>query len=186
MAVHHATARKLATASEWALVEASFGRSITALTPARLRQKVARARKLQDKYRDLARQQRGEARGKRRARSTRAAQGNANTVVKQQMFAEALKRFTARLAQLEAKTAGDARPRTKPARSKARTRRPSKEQAGNPWLAYEAPSDTAERAHSAASRGARKQQKLTHQSALAHQGHVSARGRRNQGRRDGR
>ena len=155
MAVHHATARKLATQSEWTLLQSSYGRSITALTPARLKQKITRTRKLRNKYRDLARRQRGEARGKRRARSARASQGNANTMVKQRMFADALERFEARLAQLHAKPA-------KRTKSKA----------------------AAKRAHSAGSRGARKRRKLTHQSAKAHQGHVGARGRRNQARRD--
>jgi len=192
MPVHHATARKLATGTEWALVQASYGHRITALTPARLKQKVARARKLRDKYRDRARQQRGEARGKRGARATRAAQGNANTVIKRRMFAEALERFETRLAYLMTTTARDAARGAKTA--KRRARRPKgkiepmvpPQEAGDPWVADEAAAMTAARAHSAESRGTRKQQKLLHQSALAHQGHVGSRGRRNQARRDAR
>lgn len=112
MSVHHATARKLATQAEWTLLEASRAREITELTPARLTQKIARARKLRDKYRDLAKQQRGEARGKRNAKSTRAAEGNANTLIKQQMFAEALERFEERLEKVSAKKETKAKPKS--------------------------------------------------------------------------
>lgn len=194
MAVHHATARKLATKAEWSLLQASRGRELTALSPARLRQKVARSRKFSDKYRAMARQQRGEARGKRSPKSVRAAQGNANTLVKQQMFAEALERFEGRLTYLEQKAEREAIRTAKATRAKARkggeqrkvaTAAPP-QAAGTPWLATEAATATAREAHSADSRGARKQQKLLHQSALAHQGHVGSRGRHNQARRDGR
>jgi hypothetical protein len=45
---------------------------------------------------------------------------------------------------------------------------------------------TAKQAQSEESRGTRKAQKLNHQSAEAHQGHVGSRGRHNQAKRDGR
>lgn len=102
MAVHHATARKLATQAEWTLLQSSYGRSRSALSVAQLHQKIARARTLRDKYRALAKQQQGEARGKRAPRSTRAAQGNANTKVKAAMFAEALARLQERASELKA------------------------------------------------------------------------------------
>jgi hypothetical protein len=100
-----AMARKLATKAEWVLLERSFPPLLKEITVGRLKQKVTLARKLQDKYRDLARQQRGEARGKRRAKGARPAAGNANTMVKHEIFAEALSRFETQLAKLEAKAA---------------------------------------------------------------------------------
>jgi hypothetical protein len=204
MSVHHATARKLATQTEWTLLEASRAREITELTPARLAQKIARARKLRDKYRDLAKQQRGEARGKRSPKSTRAAAGNANTVIKEQMFAEALERFEARLAKVTAKAGAKVKPKAtaRPAAKaspKARAKRvvaePRRNDAAPPppaasgahiWGPEARATATAKQAQSNASRGARKAQKLTHQSAEAHQGHVGSRGRHNQAKRDGR
>lgn len=124
MAVHHATARKLATQAEWTLLQSSYGRSLDALSEAQLKQKVTRARTLRDKYRALAKQQRGEARGKRKPKSTRAAQGNANTKLKAAMFAEALGRFQERAAELKGKPAARKTARTsapKSAKRKAKT-----------------------------------------------------------------
>ncbi len=226
MTVHKATARKLATQSEWQLLEPSFGSAIKEITPGRLKQKVTRARKLQDKYRDLARQQRGEARGKRRAKSTRAAEGNENTRVKQEMFSDALERYEAQLARLEAKAekeaarsskvkksgtkttartsaAKKATPKTtkKTAKTAARkttkkvakkaSRPPAKRAAKkaakrgvSPWSPAAESTATARQVMSHDSRAARKQTALSRQSAAAHQGHVGARGRRRQARRD--
>ena len=50
-------ARTLLSANELALFDASRAQPIKALTPARLRGKVTRARALRDKYRDLYRRQ---------------------------------------------------------------------------------------------------------------------------------
>lgn len=184
MSVHHATARKLATQSEWTLLEASRARAITELSPARLAQKITRARKLRDKYRDLAKQQRGEARGKRASKSTRAAEGNANTVLKQQMFAEALERFEARLAKVTAKAKAKTTAKAKPKRAAAAPN-PDAGFGRNPWASGTTAKATAKQAQSESSRGKRKALKFTHQSAEAHQGHVGSRGRRNQAKRDG-
>lgn len=108
MALTKSAARKLTTEAEWALLETSFPPLIKDITPGRLKQKITRSRKLQDKYRDLAQQQRGEARGKRRPKSTRPAAGNANTVAKQELFAEAVDRFETQMAKLDAKVATEA------------------------------------------------------------------------------
>ncbi len=206
MSVHHATARKLATEAEWALLETSRARAITTLTPARLAQQIARTRTLRDKYRDLAEQQRGEARGKRKPQSTRAAEGNSNTVVKEQIFAEALERFEARLAIVTAKAAPRAKrvtrktptrtgtPSTKHVTKQTRSRAkptttvpgPDMEFGMNPPASKVKADKTSKVARSEASRGTRKAQKLTHQSAEAHQGHVGSRTRHNQAKRDGR
>jgi hypothetical protein len=207
MSVHHATARKLATEAEWTLLQASRAGAITALTPAQLSQKIDRTRKLRDKYRDLAQQQRGEARGKRTAKSTRAAQGNDNTIVKQQMFDEALERFEEQLAKVTTKTTTTAKPKPKAkasATTKAKARKtvatkavakprrnaaassPPAASGAHIWGPEALANATAKQAQSEESRGTRKAQKLNHQSAEAHQGHVSSRGRHNQAKRDGR
>lgn len=214
MAVHHATARKLATQAEWTLLQSSYGRALTALSPAQLKQKLTRARTLRDKYRALAKQQRGEARGKRKPKSTRAAAGNANTKVKAAMFAEALGRFQERTAEVKETTAKKATAKkstknkstAKKATAKKSTKKSAKKTAAkkparkkrllafappaetaepvNPWAAFVPPQELSLKAQSKESRGARKELKFSHQSAAAHQAHVGSRGRRNQAKRD--
>jgi hypothetical protein len=97
MPISRPTAQRLCTKPEFELVEASFPARAKQLTPARLRQKVVRARKLRDKYRDLAKRQRLEARGKRAPQRSRPAQGNENTDRKAQLFQETLDRFETQL-----------------------------------------------------------------------------------------
>jgi hypothetical protein len=101
MAMTRTTARRLCTAPEYALFEASMAAEVKHLTPGRLGQKVQRARRLRDKYRDLARRQRLEARGKTGPRRARPAQGQENTDRKAQLFQEVLERFETRLAALD-------------------------------------------------------------------------------------
>ncbi|TVS04918.1 MAG: hypothetical protein EA423_07135 [Phycisphaerales bacterium] len=98
MAINMQRARTLCTASEYELVRASGKREIGTLTPARLRQKVARARKLRDKFRSLAARQTGEMRGKRAPRSGKPAGDNRNTEAKAELFQETLDRFEEALA----------------------------------------------------------------------------------------
>jgi hypothetical protein len=102
MAISRTTARRLCTKPEFELVEASFAPHVKTLSPARLRQKVARTRRLRDKYRDLARRQRLEARGKRSPQRARPAQGHDNTDRKATLFQEVLDRFEAQLGRAEA------------------------------------------------------------------------------------
>jgi hypothetical protein len=108
MTISLAAARKLCTGRELELVEASRTSAMKEITPARLRQKVQRARALRDKYRDLAKRQRLQARGKARPSGRRAAQGNENTVRKAQLFDEVLGRFEARLEKVQAAGTGGA------------------------------------------------------------------------------
>ncbi len=199
MAHTKTAARKLATQAEWALLEVSFPPLLKDITPGRLKQKITRARKLQDKYRDLARQQRGEARGKRQAKSTRAAAGNANTVIKQEIFTEARERFEAQQAKLEAKAAKELARKEAAAEKKAAK---AAKQAGKATKvakkvtrtktgaatkrASTKAKTTARKAVSKASRGARKAAVFTRTSSAKHQGHVGSRGRRRQARRDSR
>jgi hypothetical protein len=108
MAITRTTAQRLCSAPEFELVEASLPPSARQLTPGRLRQKVTRARRLRDKYRDLAKRQRLEARGKRAPQRARPAQGQENTERKAQLFQETLERFETQLS----RTAADAAPDT--------------------------------------------------------------------------
>jgi hypothetical protein len=191
MAHTKTAARKLATQAEWTLLEVSFPPLLKEITPGRLRQKVTRARKLQDKYRDLARQQRGEARGKRKPTGTRAATGNANTLVKQEIFAEARERFEAQLAKLEAQAAKElAKKEAAAAKEAARKEKADAKRAKASGKGMKAATtkatSTARKAASAASRGPRKAAVFTRTSSRKHQAHVGARGRRRQARRDSR
>jgi hypothetical protein len=89
--------RRLTTKEETEFLEGLAAGRIEQITPTRLRQKLDRARRLRDKYRDLARRQGGEMRGKASPRSTRPARSNANTLRKVQLFEWAIDQITARL-----------------------------------------------------------------------------------------
>jgi len=189
--------RKLATQAEMTLLDASFPPLLKEITIGRLKQKVTRARKLQDKYRDLSRQQRGEARGKRPPTGRRAAAGSANTLVKHEIFAEAHGRFEAQLEKIEAKAAKEAAKAAKSAERLAKTaaKRAKKVGAKVSRAAGSAKkvgkraltaATTRRKAVGKASRGPRKAAALTRTNSKARQGNVSARGRRKQSRRDSR
>lgn len=98
MAVTVQRAKSLCNSSEMALVMASTSKRVEGLSEAQLRQKIARARKLRDKFRGLADRQKREVRGKGTSRGAPKAQDNRNTRTKQQLFAETLERFEAALA----------------------------------------------------------------------------------------
>ena len=101
MPVTQRQAQQLLTKVEFEFASQSWSPAVRAHSPARLRQKISRARRLQDKYRDEARRQAGEAKGGRAPRGSRAAQGNRNTERKAKIFDEALARFQKRLGELE-------------------------------------------------------------------------------------
>ena len=102
MAIIRSKAKALCTAAELALVDASGPKSIGELSGAQLRQKVGRARKLADKWRDQAESQRRTAPAKAGGRQTDAA---ARSAEKAQLFTEVLQRFEARLAKTEVQSA---------------------------------------------------------------------------------
>jgi len=92
--------RKLTTKDEAAFLDSLKPGRIEETTPARLRQKLGRARRLRDKYRDLSRRQAGQARGKIAPTGRRPAQSNENTLRKVELFEWAIGRIEARLAAL--------------------------------------------------------------------------------------
>lgn len=89
--------QRLLTKEEAEFIETLAVGRIEATTPARLRQKLGRARRLRDKYRDLARRQRAETRGKAAPRRSRPSRSNANTLRKVQIFEWAIGRISERL-----------------------------------------------------------------------------------------
>lgn len=97
MPISVSDARKICTKSELELILESTATKLTTLSDARLRSNVAQARRLRDKYRDLAAQQRREARGKGKPRGANPSQGNDRTVQKQKLFDVALRKFEAQL-----------------------------------------------------------------------------------------
>jgi hypothetical protein len=92
-----ATARKLTTKDEAEFLEGLQPGRIESVTPARLRQKLSRARRLRDKYQDLARRQSGQARGKRAPTGSRPATSNQNTLRKVELFEWAIERIESQL-----------------------------------------------------------------------------------------
>lgn len=110
MAISASQAKALCNASELALVAASNRTQLAALSPAQLRQKVSRARKLRDKWRDQADRQRRAAQTKQGARQT---SDSARSAKKAQLFAEVLDRFEKRLAETPGNSTGPAPKKTK-------------------------------------------------------------------------
>lgn len=87
-------ARKICTAAEYEVVRGATASGIVGMSAALLRGAVARARKLRDKYRTLARKQRDAA---RRKGAGRGGANNKNTKAKLALFEQALERYEAAL-----------------------------------------------------------------------------------------
>lgn len=100
MSISLREAKRLCTAKEFELVEMSTGGRATELSPAELKRSIARARKLRNKYRDLAERQHREAVGKQGPRGARPSQSNDRTLLKQQLFEETQARFEAQLGEV--------------------------------------------------------------------------------------
>ncbi|MBN9409824.1 MAG: hypothetical protein J0H69_11805 [Burkholderiales bacterium] len=102
MATTLTQARNILTAPELDLFAHSRTEGLKALTPARLRAKLVRARALRDKYQDLYRRQ--SLASRERTASKRGASGEANerTQAKAAVFAEVIDRFEQRIAYCEA------------------------------------------------------------------------------------
>jgi hypothetical protein len=156
--------RQLTTRSERELVRASYGDSIGRLSERALKSRIARARRLRDKQRDLLRRQRLAHR-----RRTGDKQGSARTAQKAKLFEAALSRFTLQQRVLEA--AGQTRKKA-----------PSRPRSGG----GKGPKPPLPRGSRKASGQAALRQKARSPRMKAMQAHVSSRGRRRQARRDSR
>jgi hypothetical protein len=102
MAYNRSHARSLCSKDEYQLFAASLADSIDRLTPAQLRNKVQRSRRLRDKYRDLYQRQRLANRARTGTKKGGRADTNARTEAKAKLFDEALERFEARAGRLAA------------------------------------------------------------------------------------
>lgn len=98
-----ATARKWCTESEFALVTASFAGKEVAWTPAALKAKIERTRKLRDKNRDRHRQMRRSNRAATGAKSGTQVTAMAVAEKRARLFDETLARFVAKLEKLNAR-----------------------------------------------------------------------------------
>ncbi|HRQ74949.1 MAG TPA: hypothetical protein PK098_03425 [Phycisphaerales bacterium] len=136
MAISTQKAKTLCTASEFQLVQASSPTALKGRTAAQIKSKLDRARKLRNKFRDLAKKQAGEARGKRAPTGRTAAKGNERTVEKAELFQEVLDRFEQALAAAE-KSAKPGATKKKPAVS------PSKKTAAKKSSTKKAPAKAA-------------------------------------------
>lgn len=121
MVITVSKAKALCTASELTLVRASTVKEIGKLSVVQVRQKVDRARKLRDKWRDQAEKQRRTAQATHRARQVGA---SSRSVDKAELFAEVVARFEAQLANLEsAGQKGRPAPSRLPKRARSATHR---------------------------------------------------------------
>ena len=102
MALARTDLKKLLTATELELFDAGEPKEIAKLTKPQVRGKLERSRKLRDKYRDLYRRQRLAIRSE--VGSKAGSRGNANdrTRRKEEIFAQTVARFEARILQIEA------------------------------------------------------------------------------------
>jgi hypothetical protein len=96
MAITREEAKEICSADELEIVDASFSPLIERLTITELQEGIARARRLQDKYRDLSRRQ---DRGGKQAGAVPGSQ-NLRTRLKAQLFVETRERFEDHLAEL--------------------------------------------------------------------------------------
>lgn len=101
MTINSTTAKQLCTKAELGLFTESLARNITAFDTKALRSRIARSRKLRDKYHQLANRQDREARGKQKPRRRNPSQSSTATRKKEQIFGESLDRFEQQLEKLK-------------------------------------------------------------------------------------
>jgi hypothetical protein len=112
MAFNRIHARPLCTDAEYTLFTASLAAELNELTPAQLRSKIQRTRKLRDKYRDLFKRQRLANRVRTGSKKGDRPDTNVRTDDKATLFDEALGRFEAREAKLAVAAEREARRKT--------------------------------------------------------------------------
>jgi hypothetical protein len=127
MAFNRNQARPICTDAEYKLFTASLADEIGELTPAQLRGKIQRARKLRDKYRDLLKRQRLANRTRTGTKKGDRPQTNVRTADKAKLFDEALGRFEAKAAKLAA--AGEREAKRKEAKAALAAQKAEKKKA---------------------------------------------------------
>ena len=191
MAFNRNHARPLCSDAEYQLFTASLADEIGALTPAQLRSKIQRARKLRDKYRDLEKRQRLANRSRTGTKKGNRPDTNARTADKAKLFGEALARFEAKAAKLAAAAEREARVKAakvglvarKAERKKLADKRSAKLGGNKPGAG-----STAAKAGfvSESARVAARGKLARDIRAGARKGHKSSAGKRSQARRDSR
>ncbi len=101
MAYTRTQAQKLLTTAELDMFDAGRTTEVRKLDKATVRNKLERARKLRDKYRDLYRRQRVAIRDTTGSKGGSRGAANLRTQQKEEILAEVVTRFEARLAQIE-------------------------------------------------------------------------------------
>jgi hypothetical protein len=194
MAFNRTQARALCSDTEYRLFEASTNDHVREHTPAQLRSKIARARRLRDKYRDLFKRQRLATRARTGTKKGDAPARNARTEQKARLFEEVLTRFEgrsetlARQAQRESERAERAADRTQPATRRKRTvalpqaKRKSRTKTKPKRKAKKRAAGFSSEDAASANRRSRNQKMRVG----AVRGHARASGRRSQARRDSR
>lgn len=125
-------ARKLLTAAELQVFDASRAQPLRELTAARVRAKVIRARALRDKYRDLYRRQTVATRGAPARQRSATGGDNERTQHKADLFAEVLGRFEERLQRLDATAAAAESKAKSKSKATSRSTQPAKTAAKRP------------------------------------------------------
>lgn len=185
------------SASEFKLFATSRADAVTTLTAARLRGKIKRARTLRDKFRDLLKRQRLATRARTGSKAGTSGVANQRTRQKAEVFTEVLQRFEKRLVVVQAAEARTAR---KKAAVQARLILSKKRRADAAEVAMRQPETSSKAPAKRPGRVVTKGPRPTSESAYSAQhamkfklagqqaihGHVSARGRRNQAKRDSR
>ncbi|MEO7854623.1 MAG: hypothetical protein ABIR94_20595 [Rubrivivax sp.] len=93
MPYNRAHVRAFLGSTEIGLFESSLGETLQTHTPADLKRRIERTRKLRDKYRDLLRRQKLQTRTRTGSKGGPSGDANARTVEKATAFEQALKRF---------------------------------------------------------------------------------------------
>ncbi|MBB5016375.1 hypothetical protein [Rehaibacterium terrae] len=191
MAYNRSHARTLCSDAELALFDASRREALAGHTAAQLRALTARARKLRDKYTDTYRRQRLGSRERSGSKQGRSGNANQRTWQKAKLFGEVLARFEARQQQM---TQAAARRATLPGGPAVRGARAEIEQAAARVEATRGriPANRPESRHRPTKTGfvdaqaaaVARQRHFQEAGNRAILGHVSAQGRRNQGKRD--
>ncbi len=172
----HAQDRVLFTVTEFDLIQSSLPSTVKTLSRARVKSQIARARRYWDKYRDLAHEQH---RAKKESGKGVAEPGaNVRTERKAQILAETLSRFEKRMVQIEQQ---ERRKKTLPGKSPPiGARQPARPQK---TIRRKKPQLQSANESAVETRAARQLQKSRKR---AIQGHIRARGKRRQAKRDSR
>jgi hypothetical protein len=177
------SAKALLTAAELELYDMGRRETIAQLDRRTLIAKIKRTRNLRDKYRDLYRRQRLEARERTGAKRGLSGVANVRTREKAELFGELLARFEAKLAKVDAaaKLAAEREARARAAAEKAALRARKGPAAKGPKAVAPRAGFVSPRAKSAV---AKRQFQKTRMTTI--HAHVRSRGKRQQAKRDGR